>query len=743
MGNKISVAQLLKMGVSAFVLMGSVAWAEDDKSDAAEMDEVIAVGSRLPSDLTTFAGSVTVIGLEELDSQTKITSDLGEILGNMVPGMAISKGSSVSNFGQMLRGRKPAVLIDGSPQTVPIREASRDLRLISPAAIGRIEVIRGSSALYGMGGAGGVINYITKRPTDEGLEFRTDVGFGASLSNLDSKGFSYNVSQALTGKQGPIDFVLTAFYEEVGSIYDAQGEMISPDPGVGQGGTSDMTTTSFFGKVGLEISEEQRFEVSYGRYRAKQDTDYFYNFLDFTSTHQTAILKSELPVSGYDEGYIIDSKTENDFASFAYSHEDILGSSLRLSGSYQKYEAVFGNSPFFLWGLFPSATNPYGGGQTVLRSKKYGLRLDIDTPIEAVDGRILWGVDYLTDTTSQDIYDSGAHYLSPVDQNDISLFAQFEGSIVEGVNFRGGFRWVNFKADVPDYTTLPFYLDGYVEDGVVMGAVLDIIGGNAVMGRVLKYSLFLPNIGLVVDVDENWKVFGSYSKGFLIADLGRTLRSSYFVDNLEGLQNEPQVVATIEGGLRAFYENVTFEIAGYRSTSEAGTTLEIIPSTGVPTVVRAPERIWGAEVSVDWAVNDKLNIMASYSWTDGVFNRPDDGNDSFEQLHSSRIPPQKFITQVKYQVSEDWSIFVQGLYSFDHKLFGETIQSGPENPIDGFFLLDASVTGKVGPGYLSVSVSNLLNNDYEPIGSQAVRDDPQLFYKAAGAELSVRYSIEY
>jgi iron complex outermembrane receptor protein len=69
-----------------------------------------------------------------------------------------------------LRGRQVLVLIDGIPQSTPLRNGARDLRVIDPSAIERVEVIKGASAIYGNGADGGIINYITKRnKTDKNI----------------------------------------------------------------------------------------------------------------------------------------------------------------------------------------------------------------------------------------------------------------------------------------------------------------------------------------------------------------------------------------------------------------------------------------------------------------------------------------------------------------------------------------------------------------------------------------------
>lgn len=71
------------------------------------------------------------------------------------------------NTGQTLRGRQVLVLIDGIPQSTPLRNGARDLRVIDPSVIERIEVIKGASSIYGNGADGGIINYITRKTVEK------------------------------------------------------------------------------------------------------------------------------------------------------------------------------------------------------------------------------------------------------------------------------------------------------------------------------------------------------------------------------------------------------------------------------------------------------------------------------------------------------------------------------------------------------------------------------------------------
>lgn len=60
--------------------------------------------------------SVTVVTRDQIEEQTSLSRNLGDILGQLVPGLA-PPTQSLSEFGQSLRGRNPLVLIDGVPQS--------------------------------------------------------------------------------------------------------------------------------------------------------------------------------------------------------------------------------------------------------------------------------------------------------------------------------------------------------------------------------------------------------------------------------------------------------------------------------------------------------------------------------------------------------------------------------------------------------------------------------------------------
>ena len=99
---------------------------------------------RMPRSQGALPTTITVIDHEDLSRQMAITPDLGDAIGALVPSYAPST-QKLSVRGQTLRGRNPLYMIDGVPQSSPLRNGSRDGYTIDPAMIERIEIVEGSN----------------------------------------------------------------------------------------------------------------------------------------------------------------------------------------------------------------------------------------------------------------------------------------------------------------------------------------------------------------------------------------------------------------------------------------------------------------------------------------------------------------------------------------------------------------------------------------------------------------------
>lgn len=172
----------------------------NDKSKADnELQEIVVSASRKAEILDEVPSSVTLLSKKQIQQQLSISSNLSDILGATVPGLGFSTNRT-QNLGQTLRGRRVLVMIDGIPQSTPLRDGAKDMRSLDPTVLDRVEVIKGATAIYGNGADGGLINYITKKSNpDKAISGSTEAGTAFSLVKpAETAGFF--VSQLFTGK---------------------------------------------------------------------------------------------------------------------------------------------------------------------------------------------------------------------------------------------------------------------------------------------------------------------------------------------------------------------------------------------------------------------------------------------------------------------------------------------------------------------------------------------------------------
>ncbi|NEO27121.1 MAG: TonB-dependent receptor plug domain-containing protein, partial [Kamptonema sp. SIO4C4] len=190
---------------------------------------------------------MTVVTREQIEEQTNLTTNLQDILGQTVPGLG-PPTQSFRNFAQSLRGRQVQLLVDGVPISTNQNTAFvQELRSIAPSAIERIEVVRGPSAVFGEGATGGVINVITRIPTEERITQTAETRVN-SRGDLQEDSFGTYAEYGLSGNLGQFDYTLNASWETFGFAFDAEGDRIPNFETAPENGR----TINLFGKLGFD-----------------------------------------------------------------------------------------------------------------------------------------------------------------------------------------------------------------------------------------------------------------------------------------------------------------------------------------------------------------------------------------------------------------------------------------------------------------------------------------------------------
>ena len=233
------------------VALGSAISPGSTSAAESVVEEVIVSASRMEIPASALPATIEVIGKDALDIQAQIGGSAVDAVAALVPSFSPTR-QKLSGSGETLRGRSPLYLVDGVPQTSPLRDDSRDGFTIDPFFIDRVEVIFGSNAIQGIGATGGVVNYVTiPAPRAAATWTGSVLAQGSASGSVSGDSPGYKVAARVGRDFGVLDLTAGVAYETRGAYYDADGLRIGHDGA--QGETQDSTSQSLFGRVGLDV----------------------------------------------------------------------------------------------------------------------------------------------------------------------------------------------------------------------------------------------------------------------------------------------------------------------------------------------------------------------------------------------------------------------------------------------------------------------------------------------------------
>ena len=200
------------------------------------IDEVVVTGTRQETDVRHLSQTVSIIGRSQIENS--LQPSLLPVLTEQIPGLFVTSrgimGYGVSNGAAgsiSLRGLSGGsgrlmVMIDGHPQYAgifghPISDAYQSF------LAERVEVLRGpASVLYGSNAMGGVVNIVTRKMQEDGVNTNFHAGYGSyntletELTNRIRKGrFSSVISGSYNrtdGHRADMEFEQYGGYAKLG-----------------------------------------------------------------------------------------------------------------------------------------------------------------------------------------------------------------------------------------------------------------------------------------------------------------------------------------------------------------------------------------------------------------------------------------------------------------------------------------------------------------------------------------------
>lgn len=520
------------------------------KDSTSDLEDVIISANRTPEAVNQSAVTVNIIKKEQIEQIAQLNPDLTAILGFLVPGMGMPSNTT-SNRSQTMRGRTPLLLIDGVPQSTPLRLSDRDLRSIDPSVIERIEIIKGATSIYGNGANGGIINVITKQNKDH-VAFGGTSSVGLTSHRIANDMFTrdggagYRISQQLFGHTGKFDYLASGMIRQTGTMIDGKGQVISPRYGLGE-----TKTWNAFTKLGYQFNAKSRIELMYNFYSSIQNSKYIAQSGVYMSSPAIGVLGDHL---GVKEG-----TRYNHNGYLHYSNQEIFkNTSLHVTFYTQQLFTIYD---------YRSPPRWYTGGQSALKARKYGLRTNLTTHVQwnkLLHSSLNYGLDGMVDKSSQPLVD-GRYWVPWLTGTNIAPFLQTKTNIGSNLVFKGGIRYDYLQVKVPNYNTVP-----------------NNNNPVAVKGGKLNYRKVTFNTGLAYTKIKAFQPYVSFSQGFSIYDLGRILRSAD-ENTVSKMNTTPVITDNYELGFNSELGNkLTVSGSVFESKAKLGADLISVDGFWVP-----------------------------------------------------------------------------------------------------------------------------------------------------------------
>ncbi|AFR02950.1 MULTISPECIES: TonB-dependent receptor [Pectobacterium] len=687
------------------------AYAQDDttKKDETSGDEMVITASRSNIQQQKAPQVVTVITKEQIEQQMQVTSDSSQILSNLLPSFSPSR-QKMSGSGENFRGRAPLVLIDGIPQSNPLRPTGREMHTVDYSMVERIEVIHGANATNGMGATGGVINIITRRPENGSFNQHVNVQTTLPTEKIRGETASYKTTYRVDGREDYLDYLFSIGYENQGLYLDGNNRPVGVDNT--QGDTMDSRSYDLLAKVGYWLDDYQRIQLSVNRYNIKGENSY----LGVPGIRAQGIPTTS--VRGTPPGEAPHNSVWT--TGLTYEHHDLAGMNLSALVFNQRYEALFGAtlSDTFQDASIAPMDTLYEQSRSV--ANKYGTKLAL-TKDDLLDDslKVTIGFDTLYDKGKQDLYLTKRTYVPEMEYTNYSPFIQGEYQLLDNVTLHAGVRHEIAKLQVNDYQTLASNK------------------GVTVQGGSPKFNETLYNAGIVYAATDSLSLFANYSEGFGMPDVGRALRSinrtGVNLKNFDGFK--PIVTDNVETGFRFKKDRFDLEASYYQSNAKLGE--RVVQSGDVFSSQRQRTRIQGVEVTAGYQINEQHKVNASYAHMEGKYDSNSDGKLDKKLNGLNNVAPDRVIASWSANWNDKWSSFVQANYAFSRSFDDAGLA------FDGYLLMDAAVGYKLPYGRLNVAVANLLDKQYITYYSQAAQANDTRYFSGRGRTVTLGYSIDF
>ena len=643
------------MAFTASAVSGQTAEATEEVA----LDETVVVGNSLYSDQVNALKTPTPI-IDVPQSLSITTADEISVRGFNSIGDIVDYTPGVTN--NQGEGHRDAVVFRGALTTADffVDGVRDDMQYYRPLYnVEQVEILRGPNALlFGRGGAGGVLNRVTKKgvigENFNGYSLATNT-FGATEAQIDSNiAVSNNVA-----------FRLNAYVDTFENHRD-----FSDGDGIGLNPT-----------VKFQLSEDTTLDLSY-------------EYIDYDRFVDRGIpTGADLrPIDALDDTFFGDSDlNESEFeanvfrALLQHKFSDTLKGNL--AASYGDYDKLYQN--FY-------ASNYVENTETVTLS---GYADGTQRKTTTVNGSLIG--EYETGAFVHTLL-AGAEYIKTANDNGRMKANSADKTLAALAGFSGSFT--NF-GDLTEADLEVISL--YIQDEISLSESLDFVLGlrydridfavdafnelGNVTSRNQVDEKISPRLGIVYKPEENISLYASYSQSFLPKSGGQYASVKETLDHVD-----PDEFTNLEAGVKwDFAQGYSLTAAIFQIDQKyAGDN-----GSGGTKFVDA--EIEGFEAQFLGQITDQWSVNAGYSYLTGE----DKGGD-----RPAELPRNTLSFWNNYELNDKLVLGLGAIYQDE-----STPKGGADGVVPSFVRVDASASYQINEDLrIQLNVENLLDRDYYP-----------------------------
>jgi iron complex outermembrane receptor protein len=262
----------------------------------------------------------------------------------------------------------------------------------------------------------------------------------------------------------------------------------------------------------------------------------------------------------------------------------------------------------------------------------------------------------------------------------------------------------------------------------------------ATPGDTPNFDLTLFNIGAIYNLTDTLQLYGGFSQGAEISEFGRAARGAADPDlvNLDADASDQ-----FELGLRGTAGSVAFSAAAFYSQSDKAADLQADPScAGEPLCPLIPLRLerelHGVELTLDWRASQRVTVGSLLTYQQGEAKEPGAPPIPFG---TDTLSPLRLTTYAELEVLSGWRNRLQVNYFHESNEYDAAEQALGYRNTDPYTLIDLVSSYAVGPGRLTLGISNLLNEEYVNVTNQASGDF--FYYLSEGRRATLGYNMRF